>query len=232
MLRCCRTPGATRSLYSRLTGGLAEVAARCPRVALTPHAGPRTEHSGRSKGMGILEYGTREEAEEAIRTLNETELDGRQIAVREDRDAPAREGGGGDGSDRGGRGRGRGGRSDGGGDRGDRGGRGGGGRGRGGREREPKKVRLQCRTLCYVDCALNERLCTPRMRTPWMPRWPRTWRPVTRLRKQRSERQPAGQARLMQPCDGQRCVLDALKSRHVGKSPEARWQPPGTRKSA
>eukprot|EP00574_Skeletonema_japonicum_P008264 CAMPEP_0201714866 /NCGR_PEP_ID=MMETSP0593-20130828/1150_1 /ASSEMBLY_ACC=CAM_ASM_000672 /TAXON_ID=267983 /ORGANISM="Skeletonema japonicum, Strain CCMP2506" /LENGTH=506 /DNA_ID=CAMNT_0048204179 /DNA_START=186 /DNA_END=1706 /DNA_ORIENTATION=+ len=42
---------------------------------------------GRSKGCGIVEFATAEEASEAIETLNDSELMGRQIFVREDREA-------------------------------------------------------------------------------------------------------------------------------------------------
>jgi len=41
-------------------------------------------YNGRSKGCGIVEYKTSEEAQNAIKTLNETELDDRIIFVRED----------------------------------------------------------------------------------------------------------------------------------------------------
>lgn len=49
-----------------------------------------SEHNGRSKGCGIVEYATEDEAQQAIATLTHTELRGRTIFVREDR-----EGGGG-----------------------------------------------------------------------------------------------------------------------------------------
>jgi len=49
-----------------------------------------SEHNGRSKGCGIVEYATEDEAQQAIETLTHTELRGRTIFVREDR-----EGGGG-----------------------------------------------------------------------------------------------------------------------------------------
>jgi len=45
-----------------------------------------TESDGRSKGCGIVEYQTPEEAQEAIRTLTDTDLKGRMIFVREDRE--------------------------------------------------------------------------------------------------------------------------------------------------
>ena len=45
-----------------------------------------TGPDGRSKGCGIVEYATVEEAKKAVLTLNDTELSGRQIFVREDRE--------------------------------------------------------------------------------------------------------------------------------------------------
>lgn len=42
---------------------------------------------GRSKGCGIVEYATREEAQKAVESLSHAELDGREIYVREDREA-------------------------------------------------------------------------------------------------------------------------------------------------
>ncbi len=41
---------------------------------------------GRSKGCGLVEYQTPEEAQRAIQELNDTELMGRMIFVREDRE--------------------------------------------------------------------------------------------------------------------------------------------------
>lgn len=46
-----------------------------------------TTPTGRSKGCGIVEYSTREEAQKAVEKLSNLELDGRQIYVREDREA-------------------------------------------------------------------------------------------------------------------------------------------------
>jgi RNA recognition motif-containing protein len=43
-------------------------------------------HDGRSKGCGIVEFSTPEGAKQAVLTLNDTELKGRQIFVREDRE--------------------------------------------------------------------------------------------------------------------------------------------------
>ncbi|ETL85524.1 hypothetical protein L917_14946 [Phytophthora nicotianae] len=45
------------------------------------------EWNGRSKGCGIVTYATEEAAQNAIATLNDTELGGRKIFVREDREA-------------------------------------------------------------------------------------------------------------------------------------------------
>jgi len=44
-----------------------------------------TERSGRSRGCGIVEFAAALEAKHAIDTMNNTELDGRLIFVREDR---------------------------------------------------------------------------------------------------------------------------------------------------
>lgn len=56
------------------------------------------ESDGRSKGCGIVEYATAEEAKEAIETLTDSELKGRMIFVREDRESTNAVGGGGGGS--------------------------------------------------------------------------------------------------------------------------------------
>lgn len=50
------------------------------------HAEVFTESSGRSAGCGTVEYETVDAASRAIQTLNETELDGRNIFVRVDRE--------------------------------------------------------------------------------------------------------------------------------------------------
>jgi len=50
------------------------------------HAEVICEHNGRSKGCGVVEYATAEEALKAIETLTQTELKGRMIFVREDRE--------------------------------------------------------------------------------------------------------------------------------------------------
>jgi RNA recognition motif-containing protein len=50
------------------------------------HAEVITEHNGRSKGCGIVEFATEDAAKEAITTLTDTELNGRMIFVREDRE--------------------------------------------------------------------------------------------------------------------------------------------------
>lgn len=61
-----------------------------------------SEHDGRSKGCGIVEYATAEEAQNAITNLTDTELKGRMIFVREDRETAG--GGGGSGGGGGGTG--------------------------------------------------------------------------------------------------------------------------------
>lgn len=53
------------------------------------------EHNGRSKGCGIVEFETDEGAQKAIETLTHTELRGRTIFVREDREGSGSEGKGG-----------------------------------------------------------------------------------------------------------------------------------------
>lgn len=45
-----------------------------------------TTPNGRSKGCGIVEYATHEEAQKAVEKLSNLELEGRQIYVREDRE--------------------------------------------------------------------------------------------------------------------------------------------------
>ena len=81
--------------------------------------------TGRSRGFGFVEMGSKEEGEAAIAQLNGTDLDGRNLTVNEARPKESRGGfGGGCGGGRGGGGGGRGGFGGGGG--GDRGGRGGG----------------------------------------------------------------------------------------------------------
>jgi RNA recognition motif-containing protein len=54
-------------------------------------------NDGRSKGCGIVEFVTAEAAKNAIETMNDTELGGRQIFVREDREQKVAGGGGGGG---------------------------------------------------------------------------------------------------------------------------------------
>ena len=51
------------------------------------HAEVICEQNGRSKGCGIVEFATDEEAKEAISTLTDTDLKGRMIFVREDRES-------------------------------------------------------------------------------------------------------------------------------------------------
>jgi RNA recognition motif-containing protein len=87
----------------------------------------RDQATGRSRGFGFVEMATEEAAQAAIDKFNETDLDGRRIAVNEAR--PPASGGG--------RGFGGGGGGYGGGGGGGRGGGGNGGGG-GGRRREPR----------------------------------------------------------------------------------------------
>merc|ERR1711943_127004 len=58
-----------------------------------------------SKGCGVVEFENEEDAQEAIRELAETQLDGRAILVREDRDPPPAHRDGADSPPRGGGGR-------------------------------------------------------------------------------------------------------------------------------
>jgi len=46
-----------------------------------------TIRGGKSRGCGVVEFASAEEARNAIATLNDTEINGRQIFVREDREA-------------------------------------------------------------------------------------------------------------------------------------------------
>jgi len=57
-----------------------------------------TQDDGRSKGCGIVEYATPEEAKVACETMSDTELKGRMIFVREDRETSSGGGGGGGGA--------------------------------------------------------------------------------------------------------------------------------------
>jgi RNA recognition motif-containing protein len=56
--------------------------------------------TGRSKGFGFVEMGTDAEAQAAISTMDQKEIDGRRLTVNEAR--PKTEGGGGGGGRRGG----------------------------------------------------------------------------------------------------------------------------------
>ena len=88
----------------------------------------RDQATGRSRGFGFVEMATEDDARAAVEKLNESEVDGRRIAVNEAR-PPAAGGGRGFGGGGGGGNRGFGG--------GGGGGYGGGGGG-GGRRREPR----------------------------------------------------------------------------------------------
>ncbi|RHY11415.1 hypothetical protein DYB37_001335 [Aphanomyces astaci] len=56
------------------------------RAGEVDHCDVLVEATGRSKGCGLVTYRTVEMAREAIRTLTDTELMGRKIFVREDRE--------------------------------------------------------------------------------------------------------------------------------------------------
>jgi cold-inducible RNA-binding protein len=59
----------------------------------------RDQMTGRARGFAFVEMQSEEDAQSAIQKLNDTELDGRKLAVNEARPKPA----GGGGGDRGGR---------------------------------------------------------------------------------------------------------------------------------
>jgi len=58
------------------------------------HAEVITEANGRSKGCGVVEFATEDEAQEAVKTLTDTDLKGRMIFVREDRETSSGAAGG------------------------------------------------------------------------------------------------------------------------------------------
>jgi cold-inducible RNA-binding protein len=60
----------------------------------------RDQMTGRARGFAFVEMQSEEDAQSAIQRLNDTELDGRKLAVNEARPKPS---GGGGGGDRGGR---------------------------------------------------------------------------------------------------------------------------------
>jgi RNA recognition motif-containing protein len=97
----------------------------------------RDQATGRSRGFGFVEMATEDGARAAIEKFNETEVDGRRVAVNEARPPASGGGRGFGGGGGGGFGGGGGGRGGGGGFGGGRGGNGGGGGG-GGRRREPR----------------------------------------------------------------------------------------------
>ena len=59
----------------------------------------RDQMTGRARGFAFVEMQSEEDAQNAIQRLNDTELDGRKLAVNEARPKPS----GGGGGDRGGR---------------------------------------------------------------------------------------------------------------------------------
>ena len=60
--------------------------------------------TGRSRGFGFVEMSSDAEAQEAIRAINDQEIDGRRLVVNEAQPKPQRSGGGGGGGGGGGRG--------------------------------------------------------------------------------------------------------------------------------
>ena len=58
----------------------------CKEVGTVLHADVMMEDDGRSKGCGLVKFATASEARRAIAELHDTELDGRKIFVREDRE--------------------------------------------------------------------------------------------------------------------------------------------------
>lgn len=61
------------------------ICSRCvyPKAGDVRHAEVFQDFSGRSKGCGIVEFEKVEDAEKAVAELNDTELEGRKIFVRE-----------------------------------------------------------------------------------------------------------------------------------------------------
>jgi RNA recognition motif-containing protein len=66
----------------------------------------RDQMTGRARGFAFVEMQTDADAQSAIQKLNDTELDGRKLAVNEARPKPTSGGGGGGGRPGGGGGRG------------------------------------------------------------------------------------------------------------------------------
>lgn len=87
-----------------------ELAGHMNAAGTVRYASIMTLNDGRSKGCGIVEYSTLEEAQNAMATLHNSELKGRPILVREDRGQQARTADGGRGRGRGAGAVGRGGR--------------------------------------------------------------------------------------------------------------------------
>lgn len=119
-------------------------------VATVLDAFVKIGQDGRSRGQGIVTYASVEDAEEAIRVLHDSELDGRSILVKFDAPPLDREGKGtragkGEGGGKGNRG-GKGDRSG----KGDRGGKGNSG-GKGGREKQASATELDAEMDSYFN---------------------------------------------------------------------------------
>ena len=82
--------GAEASVYvGNLSWNVAwqDLKDHCKTAGSVVHADVMMEPDGRSKGCGIVQFASAREAAHAIATLNDTELNGRQIFLREDREA-------------------------------------------------------------------------------------------------------------------------------------------------
>src|SRR5207245_9534115 len=118
--------------YSTTSEGLREFFTQCGNVLSATVITDR--FSGQSRGVGVVEMNTAEEAQASISQLNGRELDGRRITVEISNPQAARTGGGGGGRPGGGGGRGGGGGGPG----------GGGGRDSGYAHRPSKPVKWEC----------------------------------------------------------------------------------------
>jgi len=81
--------------YSLSDGELAEVFSKFGEVSSAKVVMDR--ESGRSRGFGFVEMGDAEEARAAISALDQSDLKGRKVIVREAEDRPQRNSGGGGG---------------------------------------------------------------------------------------------------------------------------------------
>ena len=87
--------------YQTTNAGLGQLFSQFGTVTLAEVVQDRD--TGRSRGFGFVEMSNEAEAQEAIRSLNDQEHDGRRLVVNEAQPKPQRSGGGGGGGRRGGR---------------------------------------------------------------------------------------------------------------------------------